>query len=90
MPGSVLIELQYRRSVPQDIPQSAAANLQEALPCLRTHLLSPLPSSGTLGTRAALEHQFQALRPLHQRTQPGQRKGLLGPLGRLGRQHAAQ
>lgn len=54
-----------RCSVPQDLPQSSPSDLQTSIPCLRPHLLPPLPSGSAPRPRASPQHQLQALCLVH-------------------------
>lgn len=56
---------QCRRSLPQNLLQPFAPNLQASVSCLRPYLLPSLPRRRTSGPRAPSEHQLQALRLVH-------------------------
>lgn len=68
-----------RRPVPQVIPGAGPPDLQAHVPCLRAHLLPPLPRDPRARPGAPPQHELQAVRALCGRAQPGEWEGLLGP-----------
>lgn len=70
-----------RRPLPEVLPEPRQADIQAHVPCLRPHLLPPLPRRPRARPRAAPKHQLQAVRALHRRARPRERQGLLGPVG---------
>lgn len=57
----------FRRTFPEELPRYRQADLQEALPSVRTHLLLALSQNRELGRRGALEYVLQALLLFHMR-----------------------
>lgn len=62
---NLAVNVIHRRAVSQIIWKSNSPNLQENVPCVRSHLLPPLSRRPGAGAGASSKHQLQAVRALH-------------------------